>query len=267
VLRSLIVLLLVGASWLVTPSVAAMEPGGEQPPEAESACQFCGVEQSATAFLCHHCGRLFRIDSLEPENRFWGDAFYIYSLPTISSRPQLVAEMGPDGLLRETASFDLGDRYEYSVTEEGATVSARIRGPSAKEAAYVAEIVDSHDESGRLTSRAVHGVLKTKPKRYLYRRIDYRFAGERIEAAEVGSWVYVKASDWKNRAAQWIHHNLVEVRLEYSDDLLVRIHSERRKGVRDLRGNPDYAQAERFTESVEVESGLVVGFGPPEIQP
>ena len=259
-------LLLIGALLFAFHAVLPEEPSAE-PEVSTSTCKFCGVEQHFAAYLCTHCGRLFRIDGLESDNRFWGDAFYIYGLPTITSRPQIVAETGPQGLLRETASFDLGDRYEYLLTDDGPVVSGTVRGPTSKEAAYSATIADTHDESGRLITRAVHGRLNTKPKRFLYRRIDYRHEGGRIEAAAVGSWVYAKANDWEKHPAEWIRHSKLDIRFEYVDDVLVRIHSQRRKGVRDLRGNADYTPGERFTESVEVESEVVIGFGLPESQP
>jgi hypothetical protein len=256
-------LLLIGALLFAFHAAVCEEPPSGEQQDPTSTCKFCRVEQPFTAYLCTHCGRLFRIESLESSNRFWGDAFYIYGLPTITSRADIVAEIGPEGLLRETASFGHGDRYEYSLTAKGPRVSGRVRGPTSKEAAYNATIVDSQDESGRLITRAVHGQLNTKPKRFLYRLIDYRYEGGRVQAAEVGSWVYAKANDWEKHPGEWIRHSKVDIRFEYLDAVLVRIHSQRRKGVRDLRGSADYVAAESFTESVEVEAGVVIGFGPP----
>jgi hypothetical protein len=228
-------------------------------------CQFCGAEQSLNAYVCTHCGRLFRIASPESSNRFWGDAFYIFRLPTITSRPELTAEFGEGGLVRETAEFGLGDRYEYSISKNGPEITGRVRGLQTKEVSYHATFVDHH-EDGRLVKREVHGELGGKPARFLYRKVVYRYADDRIESADVGTWLYAKAKDWEKRPADWIRHNKVKIELEYADGILARIHAGRRQGVRDLRGNPDYEAEERFSEAVLVEAELVTGFGQPELR-
>ena len=245
----------------------AAAPGTEQGEDHDSsACPFCRASQAPNAFLCTSCGRLFRTRDLDPATRFWGDAFYIFSLPTITSRPQIRTEVGPDGLIRETVEFDLGDRYEYEVTKKGVKISGRIRAVRTNEVKYTAEVLDEHDEVGHLVERTVHGQLDSKPKRFLYRRIEYRYNGNRIVDAKVGSWIYAKGNDWEKRPAEWLRHNMVEFQLEYTEDALVRVHVARRRGVRDLRGNAEYAPEERFTEVVSVASGLVTGFGRPQIE-
>ena len=177
-----------------------------------------------------------------------------------------MAEISDAGLVRETATFDLGDRYEYSVGEKGVAVSARVVGAQTKEVGYEATFVDSHDELGHLDNRTVYGELKSKPKRHLYRRIDYGYDGDRIDSVNAKSWIYSKPNDWDKRPGQWIRHRMTEVQFDYEDGELVRVRTEHRKGIRDLRGNADYAPPERFVEAVEVRSGVVTGFGAPEAQ-
>ena len=261
-------LLLCAAVWvaLVAPGAPYAQSSTEEAGFTASTCRFCLTEQPNEAYICTHCGRLFRITDLEPEHRFWGDAFYIFSLPTITSRPNLIAEVGPDGLIRERAEFDLGDRYEYEVTSKGAQITARVYSRNKKEVGYSATVEDDHDEAGRIKTRIVHGELRSKPKRFLYRRIDYSFARDRFDSAEVGSWIYSNNKDWEKHPTNWLRHTVLTVRFEYADDVLSRIHAERKKGVRDLRGNADYSSVEGSSEAVNVVAGIVTGFGPPELR-
>ena len=261
-------LLLCSAVWvaLVAPGASYAQSSTEEAGATASVCRFCLTEQPNEAYLCTHCGRLFRTTGLEPEHRFWGDAFYIFSLPTITSRPDLIAEVGPDGLIRERADFNLGDRYEYEVTGEGGQVTARVYSRNKKEVAYSATVEDDHDEAGRIKTRIVHGELRSKPKRFLYRRIDFNFDGDRFDSAEVGSWIYSNNKDWDKHPTNWIRHTVLTVRFEYADAVLSRVHADRKKGVRDLRGNADYSSVEGFSEAVNVVAGIVAGFGPPELR-
>jgi hypothetical protein len=251
---------------LILCVVGLIAPAGLTAQETHSVCPFCRSEQADEAYICTHCGRLFRVTDLDPQHRFWGDAFYIFSLPTISSRPDLIAEVGSDGLIREQAEFDLGDRYEYEVTSKGVRISAEVYSRNKTEVAYSATVEDSHDEAGRLDKRVVHGELRSKPRRFLYRLIDFRFDGDRFESADVGSWIYSNPKDWEKHPTNWIRHTVLSVRFEYANGQPSKIHAERKKGVRDLRGNADYAAVEGFSETVDVAAGLVTGFGPPELR-
>ncbi len=249
---------------IVLPVLATAEV---EPSQNEEICPFCRAQQQAEAYLCTNCGRLFRVESLDPGQRFWGDAFYIFDLPTNTARPELVAEVSEAGLVRETATFDLGDRYDYGKSTKGIEISARVFGAQTKEVDYKATFVDTYDELGRLAGRVVSGQLNAKPKRYLHRRITYEYDGGRIDSAKAKSWIYSKANDWEKRPGQWIRHRMTDIRFDYEGDVLVRVRTEHRKGIRDLRGNADYAPPKSFVEAVKVRDGVVTGFGRPEAQP
>lgn len=235
---------------------AQVEPGWS--------CPFCLTAQSDAAFLCTHCGRLSRIASVGHEHRFWGDAFYIFRLPSLESRPDLNARVGPEGLLEEIATFDLGDRYHYEVTSKGVRIEGKVRARETKVVDFVARVEDQHDAEGRIERRTILGEMRADPKRFLYRRIDYDFEGSRFRSAEIGSWVYTKARSWEKEPASWIRHTKLDVQFAYDGNALTEIRVERRKGVRDLRGNADYELDGGFVEAVVIDNGKVIRFGEPQ---
>ena len=252
------VLLLVLAAGCVLPA----GPVAEDSPAWT--CPFCRSPQPDVAFLCTRCGRLSRVPGPDPAHRFWGDAFYIFRLPSIESRPDLTAKLGPEGLLEEVAAFDLGDRYLYEVTPKGVKITGKVRARETKEVAFVARVEDRHDPAGRIRQRTVHGEMRADPPRFLYRRIDYDFEGSRFRSAEIGSWVYTKAKSWEKEPASWIRHTKVDVRFAYADGVLSEVHVEKRNGVRDLRGNADYELEGGFSEAVVIDNGKVMRFGEPQ---
>ena len=153
--------------FLVTPAIAQSVEGQDGP-----VCQFCTTPQADQNYFCTHCARLFRIESLQPSNRFWGDAFYIFNLPTLTSRPKLVAEINATGLVRESATFGIGDRYEFTasgqhskrgkVTPSTATGEIHAWG-TPKAVDYLASIEDVYDEQGKLVRRELRGEVRAKP--------------------------------------------------------------------------------------------------------
>ena len=257
---ALAALLLVGTTASPgAPQEQAGQPAPESVAEASlSECMFCKSPQPGGRFFCTHCGRLLRVGDPQAAGRFWGDAFYVLAFPPLEDRPSLVAQVGGGGLVREIATFYSGDRYELDVKDKGAAISGKIRAwGTFKEVGYKATIQDTF-EGEHLAVREVHGLVKANPERYLYRKLDYHYEGDRLERIDVGTWFYRGGSDWKKSPSEWLRHDRATIDFVYADELLSRIDVQSREGRRSLRGDLEYSSPRSISETVLTTNGIVI---------
>ena len=255
-----------GAVWLAavllvtgqSAQEAATAGATEKSQATVTICAFCRAPISGADF-CPRCGRLARIVSTSSEHRFWNDVPYVLAFPPQGNAPEIETEFSPQGLVHESVRYASGDRYEMKVEKKGPVISGKVGWlKGGKETDYSAEMEDGFDPDGHLVTRQVTGKLNGSPDMFLYRRLDYKYAGGRLDRIEFTTSFYRGPSDWKKSPAAWLRHSAGEIELQRDGEgALIKIETTVRDGKRSLRGEPEYGERHLLVEFVVRDGGQV----------
>jgi len=258
-MKGLSIIVLCFAASIAGPFVMSEDPAAPTAPAtpaaSAAACPFCLTPFRNNDDFCTRCGRLARLTSTSAEHRFWGDAVYV-EFARFGDMPKLQAQFAAEGLIRESVTFNSGDRVEWSKGKKGLVIEGKVGGSDIrKEDTYKAEMTEKLDDENRVIQRSVWAKRNGDPDTHLYRVLDYKYTSDGLlDRIAFSTKVYLGASDWEKRPAAWIRHSGGEIVMVREAGTLRAIETRVRTFKRSLRGEPELGEEKTMRETV-VRSG------------